>query len=512
MWVIFVSLILHFTLLPDSLYAAERPKMQLGLNLAGITDHASQWVFTNAFFASRPWTGEKNGISGYYQDTLNIDENGWIRRLNPDETVFSLMFVDIGKNYPKGQYLLTYDGEGVLQYKWNVFARRRGKGYDVLDVKPDDAGIEVRITATNPLNPIRNMRLMMPGYWHQNDVNPFHPLFLNKVKDFSIYRFMDWQETNNSKINSWPQRSQVSNATFSNHKGVPLEYMILLCNIQKASPWFNIPHMADDDYVRKFAEYVKANLHPDLDIYIEYSNEVWNNLFDQHRFAVSMGRRNGLSLNDFEAYARYYSQRSIEIFLIWKNVFSGDKRLKFVMAGQIGNNWLAQEILEWKEAYKYVDAYAVAPYFGAKFCYGDEINKVKEMAFDYFKTAIQDDIRDITIKVGEQVQFLNRYRLPLYAYEAGQHLVCGYGNENDRRLNQIFDKMNRDSSMKELYLQYLQSWKKNGGNLMMIFSSVAKQSKWGRWGISENMYMGRTESPKFDAILEFMEVEQLNVQ
>jgi hypothetical protein len=72
--------------------------------------------------------------------------------------------------------------------------------------------------------------------------------------------------------------------------------------------------------------------------------------------------------------------------------------------------------------------------------------------------------------------------------------------------------MNRDSGMKELYLHYLQSWKKNGGNLMMIFSSVAKQSKWGRWGISENMYMGRAVSPKLDAILDFIELEQLNVQ
>jgi hypothetical protein len=107
---------------------------------------------------------------------------------------------------------------------------------------------------------------------------------------------------------------------------------------------------------------------------------------------------------------------------------------------------------------------------------------------------------------------LREYKVPLYAYEAGQHLVCGYGNENDDLLNQIFDKINRDTAMKRLYLLYLQLWKKHGGDVMMIFSSIEKPSKWGRWGIMENMYSERAVSPKLDAILDFMESEQLNVR
>ena len=61
--------------------------------------------------------------------------------------------------------------------------------------------------------------------------------------------------------------------------------------------------------------------------------------------------------------------------------------------------------------------------------------------------------------------------------------------------------------MKRLYSLYLELWKKNGGSVMMIFSSIAKQSKWGRWGITENMYMERAGSPKLDAILDFIESE-----
>jgi hypothetical protein len=495
-----------------NLHAAGASKVPIGLNLAGITDYASQWAFTNAFAASRPWTGEKRDSRGYYQAGLDIDESGWLKSLRPGETAFALMFVDIEKKYPEGEYLLTYEGEGHLQFKWNVAVRRQAKGHAVLDVKPDDSGIEIRITQTTPTDPIRNIRLMMPGFWKPHDTYPFHPFFLERIKDFTIYRFMDWQETNNSKIGSWSERAKVSDATFTRGRGVPLEYLVLLCNIQKAIPWFNIPHLADNDYVKKFATYVKEHLNPALDIYVEYSNEVWNTIFEQHRYAVNMGRKMRLSENDFQAYARFYSQRSVEIFQIWSEVFKGDKRIKLILSGQVGNSWLAKQILDWKEAYKLTHAYAVAPYFGGKFCYGEYLTKIKEMNLDQLKRLLIDDIDEVSRIVRQQYEFLRIYSMPLYAYEAGQHLVCGYGNENDDSLNKLFDSVNRDKAMKHLYLLYLELWKKNGGDLMMIFSSIAKQSKWGRWGITENMYAGRAASPKLDAILDFIESESLNVR
>jgi hypothetical protein len=61
--------------------------------------------------------------------------------------------------------------------------------------------------------------------------------------------------------------------------------MVQLCNYLKINPWFCIPHLADDDYVRQFALLVKNSLDPALKVYIEYSNEVWNNVFEQHHYA-----------------------------------------------------------------------------------------------------------------------------------------------------------------------------------------------------------------------------------
>lgn len=53
-----------------------------------------------------------------------------------------------------------------------------------------------------------------------------------------------------------------------------MEAMLDLANRLDADPWFCIPHLADDDFVRRFAELVKQRLEPERSVYVEYSNEV----------------------------------------------------------------------------------------------------------------------------------------------------------------------------------------------------------------------------------------------
>lgn len=43
-----------------------------------------------------------------------------------------------------------------------------------------------------------------------------------------------------------------------------------------AAPWINVHHLASDGYVTSMAQMLKAQLRPDLKIYVEHSNEVWN--------------------------------------------------------------------------------------------------------------------------------------------------------------------------------------------------------------------------------------------
>ena len=45
-------------------------------------------------------------------------------------------------------------------------------------------------------------------------------------------------------------------------------------------------HLASDDYVRHESTYWLQHLRPDASVYVEHSNEVWNPLFPQGRYAT----------------------------------------------------------------------------------------------------------------------------------------------------------------------------------------------------------------------------------
>jgi hypothetical protein len=103
--------------------------------------------------------------------------------------------------------------------------------------------------------------------------------------------------------------------------------MIQLCNVLGASPWFTVPHTASDDHVREMAKMVKAQLRPDLRVYLEHSNEVWNTFFAQGKHARERGLALGLSADASVAQYRYHSQRSLEIFDLWESVW-GQQSMK----------------------------------------------------------------------------------------------------------------------------------------------------------------------------------------
>ena len=66
-----------------------------------------------------------------------------------------------------------------------------------------------------------------------------------------------------------------------------------------------------------------------LKVYIEYSNEVWNGSFEQHRYAEEQARKLGLGPKErpWEGAALFYGRRSVEIFRLWEEAFGGRERL-----------------------------------------------------------------------------------------------------------------------------------------------------------------------------------------
>ena len=71
---------------------------------------------------------------------------------------------------------------------------------------------------------------------------------------------MDWGQTNNSTVSTWGDRTLPTDATQASPKGVALELQVDHANATRTNPWFNIPHLADDDYVRQAATLIRDRL------------------------------------------------------------------------------------------------------------------------------------------------------------------------------------------------------------------------------------------------------------
>lgn len=98
---------------------------------------------------------------------------------------------------------------------------------------------------------------------------------LKDLERYSVLRFMSWLNTNSDVApRPWQQRVTPAADSQTGPNGVAWEYIVRLCNQLGASPWVNIHHLADDDYVRSIALYLRENLRPDVKVYVEHSNEV----------------------------------------------------------------------------------------------------------------------------------------------------------------------------------------------------------------------------------------------
>src|SRR5690606_8293459 len=129
---------------------------------------------------------------------------------------------------------------------------------------PGPGLVGVRVSAVDPDDPIRDIRMIREDRLDLARAGVvFNPDFIAVVQDVRMVRFMDWMATNNSTQATWTDRPRPGDATWASH-GVPVEVMVDLANRIGADPWFTLPHMADDDYVRQFAQHVHNRLDPRL--------------------------------------------------------------------------------------------------------------------------------------------------------------------------------------------------------------------------------------------------------
>ena len=546
----------------------------LATNLSSPVDYSSEYILINASQVARQWITRLNwSVWGTNRpELLDLDENGYVRTLPdpndpnpPYRWVATFLFKDIGDNYPAGEYLVLYDGTGELYYggdaKKNVAKSQKGR--DVIDVTPR-AGIELMILSTDPNHTgdyIRNIRVMHPGF-HNADLNReiFHPDFLESIKQYKILRFMDWLRTNYSydttrdglgldsadtverfvqgsltnysNVNTppnWADRAKVDDFTFNTDKGMPIELMTRVGNQLNADIWLNIPHHADDEYVRSFADLVFQKLEPTQKVYLEYSNEVWNDTFAQGNWVKQQGVSKWPNANSHQARLNWYGMRSSQICEIWKEAWGNERnRIVCVVGVQAyaeDKSGVVEQVMKCPLAGgdptvhcgDNIDAIAIAPYFGNKLIenHSEWVSKwingsdggldelFQQLEYGGVVPGRTSELEISADAMRLYKQTANQYGVDLIAYEGGQHLVNYLSTRKaDDKVDAFLATANNDPRMKSVYARYLKNWHDAGGKWLTHFNNTQIYGYWGYWGAQE--HYGDTASPKLEALNEYM--------
>ena len=534
------------------------------IGLAPVADWGSQQPFIDVMKAARPWMGHLPGRwGGVEASTLAerglLSENGWPLSVPGDlGAIGTILLTDLPEDADTlaGRYVLRFEGTGIVEVSGRASGIRYGPNRVAFDFSPGPGGVEVRIQRSDPRGTgdhIRNITVMREDMVAAHEAGAvFNPLWLDRVRGFDGLRFMSWMDTNDSTLSSWDDRPRVDDYTYV-WRGVPVELMVALANDLQADAWFSMPHLADDRFVRNFAEFVSAGLDPGLRIYAEFSNEVWNWQFSQARWADEVARQRwGVR----DTWVQAYGMRAAQVAGIWDDVFAGADRARLVNVISSQTGWLGLEdqVLNaplWvgenpdlnPPPYLFFDAYAVTGYFAGTLGLDGRRGLIDQWIAESLAAAeAQADAQGLTGTArsehvarhrldlafaraaeealdgrhsgsGEQSldDVLGRilpyhaaiaaaHNLELVMYEGGTHAVGLGALVEDQVLTDFLTAFNYSAEMAALYTRALQGWSDLTTGPFNVFVDVYVPSRWGSWGGLRHV---GDENPRWDAIVQF---------
>jgi hypothetical protein len=529
----------------------------VAIGLAAVADWSTEVPFMDLMKSSRPWIGHLPGRFGGMETAElaaggYLDDNGWPLRM-PAElgsigTLFLTDMLEAAVSL-RGRYLLGYEGDGIIEVTGRASNVRYGEGEVRFDYTPGPGAVEIRIQRINVTDPLRNITVVREDHlaaFAEGAV--FNPDWIRRIEGFEGLRFMDWMATNDSTLDAWEDRPQVADVTWAG--GVPVEIMVQLANEVGADPWFTLPHLADDTFVRSFAEYVRENLDPARKVYAEFSNEVWNWQFAQARWADERAQSRW---GEADKWVQYYALRAAEVARIWTEVFGpqAEARLVNVISTQTGWIGLEEDILNAPlvmaeglpvpaEAF---DAYAVSGYFAgtlgmdtSRSLIADWLTEslvqaragaeaaglegeaakahVAARRFDFavdmaarealdgtITGSQQDTLADLTTRVWPHHAAVAReHGLDLVMYEGGTHATGIGPMADDAALTEFLHHFNYSDAMGKLYTTLLEGWEAVGGQLFNAYADVYAPTKWGAWGGLRHL---DDNNPRWDALVGF---------
>ncbi len=496
-------------------YGLDNPT--LAYNLATPKDWGSAQPFLDLMRVARPWVGHSGHTwAAAKHDELvarNVfDADGWPLFVPDGLTAIGTIFAwkeDALSGVPetrRGVYELRYEGTGKIVLKGDADITSRASGV-IRFINHRGGYIGLDITATDPLNVgdyIRNITLVREeNIAVFNAGGLFSPAWLAHIKDARQIRFMDWMGANGSQVRAW------SDMPRDTARGmgwiVSVEVMVRLANEIGTEPWFTIPHGATPAYNRAFATYVRDNLDPRLHVRVEYSNEVWNGTFAQHKAIKDAAQ----SAWGTPAVHDYYAKKSVETALIWEDVFGADgaARLINVISGQAMSRdqvarilspaiWARQEPDTYVDPSTVFEEVAIASYFGghvlrnqsARDEFGASVRTNPEAAKAWLTSRLLDADQPTSLPHVAQLwrdhaNVVHAHGLRLVAYEGGQHIhFATSGRRDDDEVDAFLIDYMRGDDIARLYGMAWDAWAATADGPFMQFNAISMPAWSGSWG------------------------------
>jgi hypothetical protein len=533
----------------------------LGMNLLQMSYYSAEQPFLNIFkttgvsqTAPVGWITHTNSTWDTGEEAyLQLDANGYPTSLtaNASDPHAPQLFNSVGVlllrdlpnadagtalPYRPGRYIVLYDGQGTLSYNFDARLVSASPGRDVIDVTPTSrGGVDLRITATDPNhtgNYLRNIRVVKAEEEPLLKAGQiFRPGFLNLLQRFRILRAVQWlnvDEEAGGRLTNWSSRPRETDAGWGSKRGVPLEAVLQLCNAVGADCWLNAPHQASDDYLTEMALLAHSMLGAGQDVYVEFSNEVWNPSYEQYHYAVRQGRATwpnaGMTPDEYNR--NWLGMRTARMCDIWKAVWAADAaRVICLLAAHSASVDSATQSLIcplWVgpgngPCFKHnINAVAIAAYFGFSVPQAWTLQPDGGLGNLFASMTTQNDpsipaggwLGAVSRSVAAFRAALAAYKLPLIGYEGGQSFVGFPHYEDGSAIVKLYIAANRDRRMSAVYTAALKEWRANGGQMWVLFGDICAPSKYGEWGALES-FLDTVEPlskapPKWQAIQSFI--------
>lgn len=422
-------------------------------SLDGLADYSRSMPFCDLMRQARAFGSAQSPYDG----NCSLAD-GW-----PAQASFGAIFVTLPTGAPPvgvlidGVYTLRFEGNASLSFPVTA-ATLLNQSFDgavttaYIDVPPANSG-NIWIgwhgaTTAGGAPGARNISLLQPGC-SLADALAISPPFVELASHFDSLRFMDWAATNGNLEAEWADRRTLAAPSYAtrvgNTTGIPWEACVKLSNTVSRDMWINIPAHASDDYILQLAQLLYATVDPTLNVYYEYSNEVWNWSFEQATYALQAanasvvvdGDPHNFNYDNCSNPGMWMHRRTAymakHIADIFKTVFGADgvgagKRVRPLLCGQVSYAFPIVQGLEYLEAVwgppsSMLHGLCGAPYFGLP----DRVNKNPNITVDDVFSGFDESIHNESLANGVgagnqlavHVALAYHYGLEFRGYEGG---------------------------------------------------------------------------------------------